>query len=471
MAKFISIILVSISFIYAIEYDVYGVDGKVLGTLNCSTNTECIQFAFAKFTKAIVLVKKNDTIKIPKLLAANLISEDSLNVTLKDTAIWLETDKNKIQSICINDSNGIWNVNDFAYKIESKNCLQINTGNFVKSAMLRYVSKKIGTLNINVLVGMKYIDLSKTEHELGYFGTEFKYKTNNNTIYANNFQKTLDNMIFPDPVRMALINEKLLVDKYKVTDCEIVQTLWDSIPKKSRAQNQNIANYHDYWISKKLKFIKDEKCNIHDSAAIKVYLYHALVYANIRSKRDGLTPVYTFKHIKSDDFSPKLKENENFGTLSLGFFENFEGELSWIQVSVNKKADGYRLPYYNEWMALAKAKTVGKNYVWGNSKDKSFALQYAWFGENKILDINGVYVQDSRPVGMLKPNNYGLYDMAGIVCENVMLSKSIFDKEITSCKGGFLTDSLQNLNFGAHEDNVWGGFGGFQGLRLVRTIR
>lgn len=58
-------------------------------------------------------------------------------------------------------------------------------------------------------------------------------------------------------------------------------------------------------------------CYIHDLAAIKVYLYHALVYANIRSKRDGLTPVYTFKHIKNDDFSLKLKENESFGTLFL----------------------------------------------------------------------------------------------------------------------------------------------------------
>lgn len=133
--------------------------------------------------------------------------------------------------------------------------------------------KKIGMLNINVLVGMKYIDFSKTEHELGYFGTEFTYKTNDHIIYADDFQKTFDNMIFPDSVKMSRINEILLVDKYKVTDCEIVQTLWDSIPKNSRYQNQNIANYHDYWISKELNFIKDEKCNIHDSAAIKIYLF------------------------------------------------------------------------------------------------------------------------------------------------------------------------------------------------------
>ena len=40
--------------------------------------------------------------------------------------------------------------------------------------------------------------------------------------------------------------------------------------------------------------------------------------------------------------------------------------------------------------------------------------------------------------------------------------------EITSCKGGFLYDSLQALNFGAHANNYVGGYGKYQGLRLVR---
>lgn len=61
---------------------------------------------------------------------------------------------------------------------------------------------------------------------------------------------------------------------------------------------------------------------------------------------------------------------------------------------------------------------------------------------------------------------------AGLVCENVMLlGKSLFANEITSCKGGFLSDSLQSLNFGFHKDNAFTGFGGYQGLRLVRVIK
>ncbi|PWJ64922.1 MULTISPECIES: SUMF1/EgtB/PvdO family nonheme iron enzyme [unclassified Fibrobacter] len=136
-------------------------------------------------------------------------------------------------------------------------------------------------------------------------------------------------------------------------------------------------------------------------------------------------------------------------------------------------ANGYRLPFYDEWMALAKAGKIGRKYVWGNSESKDVASQYAWFGEGIAISKKyGVYQQESKPVGMKKPNDYGLYDMTGLVCEHVMLpGKSIFGNEITSCKGGFLYDSLQSLNFGAHMDNSNGGFGGYQGLRLVRKIK
>lgn len=455
-----------IATINAAEFSIYDIEGKSIGKINCTKNSECIQKAFSKTPKATVLVKKNSIILTPKILAESTISKDSLHLNMADTTLWIELEKNNIKSICLDDTNGLWNVHNLAYRVESKNCLQIHTGSFVKDAEIKYISKN--TLSLHLLIDMKLVDLSATEHELGYYGPESKFKEH--TVYLDDINKTLDNLIFPDPIRKEKIDEILVVNKYKVTNCDFIQTLWDSIPNKSLSKNDNILRYHNYWIQKKRKL--NSVCDIHDSAAIKIYLYHALSYANARSIRDGYTPVYSLKIIRKRDFSPKLNKDYSFGTSTASFFENYKDFVPWIKVYVNNNANGYRLPFYDEWMALAKAKSTGIKYVWGNSEDKSFAAQYAWFGAKKILDERGVYTQESRPVGMLKPNSYGLYDIAGIVCENVTLpGKSIFNEEITTCKGGFLTDSLQNLNFGAHEDNNYTGYGGFQGLRLVRKIK
>lgn len=84
----------------------------------------------------------------------------------------------------------------------------------------------------------------------------------------------------------------------------------------------------------------------------------------------------------------------------------------------------------------------------------------------------GISQQNSRPVGMLKPNVYGLYDVSGLVCELTMLAKkSIFDNEVLICKGGFLTDSLESLNLRNHCDYKTTNDFTYQGLRLVRQIR
>lgn len=52
---------------------------------------------------------------------------------------------------------------------------------------------------------------------------------------------------------------------------------------------------------------------------------------------------------------------------------------------------------------------------------------------------------------MLKPNDYGLYDMFGLVCENVIMEKHqvYFPGVAATCKGGFLTDTLKALKFKA----------------------
>ena len=467
----ISIFLLPIVLLAA-DYSIFGLDGKKIGNEDCLEKTECVSSARSKYSKAIVIVGDSQKSFSSKTLSRSTQNDDSFKISLRDSISWVEVEKNTMVSLCVDDANGgRWFIYDLSYSSPNDSCVLFDSGKFVKSSQIRYVSKTGKKQIVNILVGMRRIDLSKSMHEIGFYGKEYSLKKN--VIYTDE-RKNMNNREYPDPVRDTSIKEILAVDKYLVTNCEIIYGLWDSIPSYSRAKDKIPLEYHNYWIGKKKNMQKNGICDTHDSAAVRVYLYDALVYANARSIRDGLKPVYKLKKIKQKKYLPKLYKDGSFDVATTSFFETYENsDEGWIRVEIDNNADGYRLPYYNEWMTLAKAGNKKSKYIWGNSENSTLASEYAWFGEGVMISEKyGVYDQESRPVGMKKPNDYGLYDMMGLVCENVMLpGKSIFGNEITSCKGGFLYDSLQALNFGAHANNYVGGYGKYQGLRLVRLLK
>lgn len=67
---------------------------------------------------------------------------------------------------------------------------------------------------------------------------------------------------------------------------------------------------------------------------------------------------------------------------------------------------GYRLPTEAEWEYAASGGNKSKGYVYAGSNDVN---EVAWCVENSNDDIH--------PVGVLKPNELGLYDMSGNVFE------------------------------------------------------
>jgi formylglycine-generating enzyme required for sulfatase activity len=108
-----------------------------------------------------------------------------------------------------------------------------------------------------------------------------------------------------------------------------------------------------------------------DKPVEQVDWYHAVLFCNMRSRKEGLKPCY----------DPK--------TLACDF-----------------TADGYRLPTEAEWEYACRA---GTRNSYPNGPDASQLKNCAWFKDNSG--------QMTHPVGQKAANAWGLHDMAGNVAE------------------------------------------------------
>ena len=159
----------------------------------------------------------------------------------------------------------------------------------------------------------------------------------------------------------------------------------------------------------------------------RVSWFEAIIFCNMLSIANGFTRVYTI--------------NDSTG-----------------EVTQDTSADGFRLPTVEEWQYAAKG---GRNYTYAGS---NIINEVAWYYGNSD--------HKSHPVGQLKPNDFGLYDMSGNVlewCWDVKSGNVIKSRHICggSWFGGKESCEVNIGRFWNNEDNRDKEIG----FRVVRNIK
>lgn len=469
MKKIILLAIMASVFTNANQYNIYDINGKNRGSFNKELNKATIA-EFSKKYRGSILVKKSHSSSISqanqlsqKQLNAALASQTHNNISIHNDSLsnenWIEIEKNEINKICLDNKVSAWETS-LNSSIINDTCLAFQAPMFVGVESINvYLPESDSPHKINLAVGMKFLNFKNEEILLGF----------NKKIEFHKKE------IIEDPERNVSVTGTYLVDKYPVTNCEILQMMWDSIPLKTSFDSGTRQDIGQIWAKRKKASTRNKSCAMQDSAACTIYLFQAMKYANARSLREGLKPYYIFSTADKQESFIISK-----GKYIIKYLDFIDHEDTFIQITADYSSDGYRLPYYDEWMMLARGGDKKNPAPWGDTTATfEDASKYARFNTDAVI-------YESGPVGQLRPNGYDLYDMFGLVWEHVLFEEKnpfIALRAFPSClKGGdvavrkdkgewykaYLDPYWGSINYGYSESNYTAGRA--EGFRLIRNI-
>ena len=209
---------------------------------------------------------------------------------------------------------------------------------------------------------------------------------------------------------MVWINENQFVDQNHFT-AQISKGFWMDTTEVIQSEFTELMNFNSSIFRDPLNPV--EAVNYSD----------AIVFANKRSKLNGLDTIYEYESIDGGNING-LKINSEIG---------------------------FRLPYEDEWELAARGGIDSVAFLWLDTTDYIVVNEYLWFNQNagsERTELPYALYPGSQKVASKKANEFGLYDMLGNVDEwtnNYWQSNEdridgrIDDKSPISCTGECLT--------------------------------